>query len=250
MQDEPKPGAEGPQGNPPAPVVVENPDRPAPVEGAGSAPSGNNGDGRGKEPDWKNKYFAQERLLEKQRKRIDELDQWRSQFNTPAQTTVAPNPDEELANHWNDPIGSTRQIVKSVLQGELSQELSKERLAQGQAQAEAYILSQDYVDPDADADTFRSIMEEHGLMPAWNNDPFKTAKAILKIFKSERGISDKKTPPKAQAGSVLSGSGPSAASNGKKIWTSKEIRAMTLEAYKEKQADIETARQEGRIQGD
>ena len=248
MEDEIKPVEEGTQGNPPA-AENQNPDRPAQVEGAGSAANGNNGEGRGKDPDWKSKYFAQQRILDKQAKRLDGLDQWREQFKTPVVPKVAVNPDDEQTKYWINPIEATRTIASETVDGKIEKALSTRDLAQNQTQAEAYILSQDYIDPEADADSLREIMEQNGLIHSWNIDPFKTAKAVLKIFKQERGIAEKKSPPKAQAGSVLSGSGHSAASNGKKVWTSKEIRAMSLEEYQKNQDAIETARKEGRVEG-
>ena len=135
--------------------------------------------------------------------------------------------------------------VRQALDTGLRQEMGKERLANQQEKAEAYILSQDYINPESEADRaeLQKIYLERGFAHTWYVNPFQSAEGILEIFKARKGIG-KQTPARSQAGAVLSGASPNA--NGKKTWTSREVTALTLPDYEKYREDIEAAYKEGR----
>lgn len=242
--DNQQPTATEAQGN----VTVEysqNPEqRPAQVEGAGSAPAERQG--QDKEIDWKAKYFAQKNYTEKLGKRLDELDQWRSELNqrlVPPQPAAAPSQEVDI---WTDPKTYVKNEVRQALLTDVRSELEKERLLAQQGKAEEYILSQDYINPESEADKeeLQKIFKERGFARIWEENPFLAAEGVLEIYRARKGIG-KSTPARAQAGAVLSGSAP--AVNGKnKVWTSREIASLTAEEYEKHRSDIEVAVKEGR----
>ena len=240
MEEELKPGAEGTQGTPPAPET-QSPERPAQVEGDGSAPVAKNG--QGGDIDWKNKYFAQQRYTEKLSKQIEDINQWRQQVSQPAPSPSAPAPSPQ--DIFTDPQAFVRNEVNQALSTGMRTELAKERIANQKEKAEEYILSQDYIDPASEADRaeLRNIFEERGFKHAWNTNPHNAAEGVLEIFRARKGIG-KQTPPRVQAGAVLSGASQN--QNGRKTWTSREVSALSMQDYEKHRDDIEAAYKEGR----
>lgn len=241
MQDELKPGAEGTEG-PAVAEIAKTSERPAQVEGSGSAPEANSG--QGGDIDWKNKYFAQQRYTEKLAKQIDDINQWRQQVSQPAQAPAASAPTPQV-DIFTDPQAYVRNEVKQALLSDIKPELEKARLADRQERAKEYLLSQDYIDPNSEEakEELEKIYAERGFNHTWQVNPELAAEGILEIYKARKGIG-KQTPPKAQAGAVLSGS----ASNGnvKKTWTSREVAALSMPDYEKYREDIESAYKEGR----
>lgn len=242
MADIQTPVADENLGTPPGTEEPQTQERPTQVEGDGSAPvsvNGKNGD-----IDWKNKYFAQQRVTEKLSKQIEDLNKWREQFSQPAQPQAAsaPNPQVDI---FTDPETFVRNEVKKSLSTDLKQEFDKQRLEAQQVKAEEYILSQDYIDPESEETKteLKEIFKQRGFAHAWNSDPFAVAEGVLEIYKARKGIG-KSTPPKAQAGMVPSGASQNP--NGRKVWTSREVNSLSLADYEKYREDINAAVKEGR----
>lgn len=243
MEDIQTPGAIGPQGTTIVAETPQVPERPAQVEGDGSAPEVSKGEGR--ESNVQNYIHANKRVTDGIKKDLAELKEMitqRFQQPAPAQAPSAPSPEVDI---WTNPQAFIRNEVKQALATDMQVGFAKERLVDQQEKAKEYLLSQDYVDPNSETDKaeMEKIYQEGGFAYAWGIDPARAATGILEIFRARRGIG-KPTPSRAQAGAVLSGSSPS--SNGSKLWTSKEVAALSAENYEKYRGDIETAYKEGR----
>ena len=242
MDDLEIPAAQGPQGNPPAAEPTQTQERPTQVEGDGSAPEVTASNGR--EFNVQNYVNANKRITDGLKKDMAEMKELITRIAQPAPAPApsAPSPEVDI---FTDPKAYVQREVKQALAAGLSQELGKERLMDQQEKAEAYILSQDYIDPeseDARAE-LKKIFQERGFKHVWNTNPFSAAEGVLEIYRARKGIG-KSTPSRAQAGAVLSGA--SSNGSGQKTWTPREVAALSLQDYEKNRVDIENALKEGR----
>lgn len=217
--------------------------RPTEVEGSGSKPEESNQNGRGKGPD---PYYANKRVTESLKKEVKELRSLVSDFiqsqKQPANQngTSAPNSQSVQTDIWTDPDKWVDSKINSTVESHLKQfKHEKDR-----EDAEQYVLSQDFIDPEADVDYLQEMSKTHGLDILSKYDPKTAAHVLLKLVKQDRGIGDK-TVSKAQVRSVQGG--PGASNGGKRVYLRREIKTMSLDDYEKNRKDIEAAYQEGRI---
>lgn len=229
------------QGNPPAAEETQTLNSPAQVEGAGNAPEATGSDGKAFDVQ---KFFVNnKRVTDGLRSELRELKELITQRFQPAPSQPPPAVENEF--DWTNPKNAIQKEVQSYLSQSVKPVFEQERLIDRQNRAKEYLLSQDYIDPQSEEakGELDSIFTKYGFDHAWKINPELAAEGILEIYKSKKGIG-KTTPPKVQAGAVLSGS----AQNGNKsrTWTSKDVAALSSQDYEKYRTDIEAAYKEGR----
>ena len=249
MEEPITPAEEGTQGNPSttAEIQTETQERPPQVEGNGSAPEVIGGNGR--EFNVQNYVNASKRVTDGIKKDIAEQKQVMQEILArlaPPAVTPAPSASSPEVDIFTNPEAYVDKRVSNALNTRLEQKLGERDLRDQQRKAEEYILSQDYIDPESEADRaeIKKIHQEAGFAYAWGVTPFAAANGILEIFKARKGIG-KSTPNRVQAAAAPSGAAPNA--NGKRVWTSKEVSALSMKDYDTHRSDIEAAYKEGRF---
>ena len=185
--------------------------------------------------------MAQKRIQAKTEKRLQALEEMYQRYSqqpvSQSQPSVAPQ--SQPTDVWSDPD----KYIDSRVDGKLQATLKQFETARDRKEAEQWILSQEFINPKTDYESLKDIAAEHGLDVLAHVDPWKAANTLVKLWKSEKGISDKSSEkPKA-----MSVQGAPAQANGKKVWSEREIKSMSLDTYEKYREDINAAFDEGRV---
>ena len=219
-----------------------------------------------KKPDYKKRYDDLKRhydsKLNEFKSREEEL---LSQVNQPEY--VAPKTEEELEKFKND-YPDVYEVVETVahLQSESKAKVLEERLSKLQ-ERENNLIRQDaekrLMDRHPDFEDIRNSDDFHGWakeqpksIQDWiynNADDADLASRALDLFKKDFGIdvpkdtksSSKKT--RQSAADMVSTKTTSVEPKQKKVWSEKEIAAMSIDEFDRYESEISEAMQEGRI---
>lgn len=211
--------------------------RPAEVESVGSRPDESvREEGRKQGPD---PFQAQKRITEKQGKELKELKDMFSKFmesqskvSQPPTTQTDPSASDALSQMLADPDAYIEKKL-SARTGQIQYEIAKK-------EAEQYVLSQEYIDPNNDMEYLSQMMEEHGIKEI--RDPYKQAQTLLKLVRLDRGIGAKSVE-KAKA-QVPQGTRAPVATG---IFNEKSVKDMSMEDYEKNRSQLLSAAKEGKI---
>lgn len=191
--------------------------------------------------DRKGLLFTIQKLRADKRRLKDELDQATGQLAQLRPSGVQP-PVQDMTALLSGESPDVREVVR--------QELAKDRLATEEDQATEYLLSQEDVNQEqGDLKAIGQVIRDYKLERLMKEHPLEAVQAGLELWRSKR---TKKVDPrlKAEAVGAPRSAGPSPSvtpSNGKKIWSRDEIRALSREEYVAHRDDILAASREGRI---
>ena len=218
-----------------------------------------------KKPDYKKRYDDLKKhydsKLNEFKSREEEL---LSQVNTPEYT--APKTEEELEKFKND-YPDVYEVVETVahLQSESKAKVLEERLSKLQ-ERENQLIRQDaekrLMDRHPDFEDIRNSDDFHGWakeqpksIQDWiysNADDADLASRALDLFKKDFGIDLPKAkssskPTRKSAADMVSTKTTSIEPTQQKIWSEKEIAAMSVAEFDKYEEEISNAMQEGRI---
>ena len=218
-----------------------------------------------KKPDYKKRYDDLKKhydsKLNEFRSREEEL---LSQVNTPEYK--APKTEEELEKFKND-YPDVYEVVETVahMQSETKAKVLEERLSKLQ-ERENQLIRQDaekrLMDRHPDFEDIRNSDDFHGWakeqpksIQDWiysNADDADLASRALDLFKKDFGIEPTKTtssskPTRQSAADMVSTKTTSVETKQEKIWSEKEIAAMSVAEFDKYEKEISDAMQEGRI---
>jgi len=218
-----------------------------------------------KKPDYKKRYDDLKKhydsKLNEFKSREEEL---LSQVNTPEYK--APKTEEELEKFKND-YPDVYEVVETVahMQSETKAKVLEERLSKLQ-ERENQLIRQDaekrLTDRHPDFEDIRNSDDFHGWakeqpksIQDWiysNADDADLASRALDLFKKDFGIEPTKTtssskPTKKSAADMVSTKTTSVEPTQQKVWSEKEIAAMSMAEFDKYESEISEAMQEGRI---
>ena len=218
-----------------------------------------------KKPDYKKRYDDLKKhydsKLNQFKSREEEL---LSQVNTPEYK--APKTEEELEKFKND-YPDVYEVVETVahMQSETKAKVLEERLSKLQ-ERENQLIRQDaekrLTDRHPDFEDIRNSDDFHGWakeqpksIQDWiysNADDADLASRALDLFKKDFGIEPTKTtssskPTRQSAADMVSTKTTSVETKQEKIWSEKEIAAMSVAEFDKYEKEISDAMQEGRI---
>ena len=218
-----------------------------------------------KKPDYKKRYDDLKKhydsKLNQFKSREEEL---LSQVNTPEYK--APKTEEELEKFKND-YPDVYEVVETVahMQSETKAKVLEERLSKLQ-ERENQLIRQDaekrLTDRHPDFEDIRNSDDFHGWakeqpksIQDWiysNADDADLASRALDLFKKDFGIEPTKTtssskPTKKSAADMVSTKTTSVEPTQQKVWSEKEIAAMSMAEFDKYESEISEAMQEGRI---
>ena len=221
-----------------------------------------------KKPDYKKRYddlkkHYDSRLNEfksREQELIEEATQNRTDYK-------APKSPEELEQFKND-YPDVYEVVETVahMQSETKAKVLEERLSKLQ-ERENQLVRQDaekrLVERHPDFEDIRNsddfhgwAKEQHSSIQAWvyeNNDDANLASRALDLFKKDIGMETPKTkssskkPTKQSAADMVSTKTTSIEPAQEKVWSLREIEAMSVQEFDKHEVAISDAMQEGRI---
>ena len=221
-----------------------------------------------KKPDYKKRYDDLKKhydsKLNEFKSREQELIVEATQNRTDYKAPKSPEELEEFKNNYPD----VYEVVETVahMQSESKAKVLEERLSKLQ-ERETQLIRQDaektLMDRHPDFEDIRNsddfhgwAKEQHSSIQAWiydNQDDANLASRALDLFKKDFGIEIKKSrssskkPTRQSAADMVSTKTTSVDSSQEKVWSEKEIAAMSMAEYDKYENAISEAWQEGRI---
>jgi hypothetical protein len=220
-----------------------------------------------KKPDYKKRYDDLKKhydsKLNEFKSREQELIVEATQNRTDYKAPKSPEELEEFKNNYPD----VYEVVETVahMQSESKAKVLEERLSKLQ-ERETQLIRQDaektLMDRHPDFEDIRNsddfhgwAKEQHSSIQAWvydNNDDASLASRALDLFKKDFGIeattkSSSKKPTRQSAADMVSTKTTSVEPNQQKVWSLKEIEAMSVAEFDKFETEISDAMQNGLI---
>ena len=220
-----------------------------------------------KKPDYKKRYDDLKKhydsKLNEFKSREQELIVEATQNRTDYKAPKSPEELEEFKNNYPD----VYEVVETVahMQSETKAKVLEERLSKLQ-ERETQLIRQDaektLMDRHPDFEDIRNsddfhgwAKEQHSSIQAWvydNNDDASLASRALDLFKKDFGIeattkSSSKKPTRQSAADMVSTKTTSVEPNQQKVWSLKEIEAMSVQEFDKHEVAISDAMQNGLI---
>jgi len=220
-----------------------------------------------KKPDYKKRYDDLKKhydsKLNEFKSREQELIVEATQNRTDYKAPKSPEELEEFKNNYPD----VYEVVETVahMQSETKAKVLEERLSKLQ-ERETQLIRQDaektLMERHPDFEDIRNsedfhtwAKEQHSSIQAWvyeNNDDASLASRALDLFKKDLGIestakSSSKKPNKRSAADMVSTKTTSVEPNQQKVWSLKEIEAMSVQEFDKHEVAISDAMQNGLI---
>ena len=220
-----------------------------------------------KKPDYKKRYDDLKKhydsKLNEFKSREQELIVEATQNRTDYKAPKSPEELEEFKNNYPD----VYEVVETVahMQSESKAKVLEERLSKLQ-ERETQLIRQDaektLMDRHPDFEDIRNsddfhgwAKEQHSSIQAWvydNNDDASLASRALDLFKKDFGIetttkSSSKKPTRQSAADMVSTKTTSVEPNQQKVWSLKEIEAMSVQEFDKHEVAISDAMQKGLI---
>ena len=220
-----------------------------------------------KKPDYKKRYDDLKKhydsKLNEFKSREQELIVEATQNRTDYKAPKSPEELEEFKNNYPD----VYEVVETVahMQSESKAKVLEERLSKLQ-ERETQLIRQDaektLMDRHPDFEDIRNsddfhgwAKEQHSSIQAWvydNNDDASLASRALDLFKKDFGIeattkSSSKKPTRQSAADMVSTKTTSVEPNQQKVWSLKEIEAMSVQEFDKYETEISDAMQNGLI---
>ena len=220
-----------------------------------------------KKPDYKKRYDDLKKhydsKLNEFKSREQELIVEATQNRTDYKAPKSPEELEEFKNNYPD----VYEVVETVahMQSETKAKVLEERLSKLQ-ERETQLIRQDaektLMDRHPDFEDIRNsddfhgwAKEQHSSIQAWvydNNDDASLASRALDLFKKDFGIeattkSSSKKPTRQSAADMVSTKTTSVEPNQQKVWSLKEIEAMSVAEFDKFETEISDAMQNGLI---
>jgi len=220
-----------------------------------------------KKPDYKKRYDDLKKhydsKLNEFKSREQELIVEATQNRTDYKAPKSPEELEEFKNNYPD----VYEVVETVahMQSETKAKVLEERLSKLQERenqlvrqdAEKTLMERhpDFEDIRNSEDFHEWAKEQHSSIQAWvyeNNDDASLASRALDLFKKDLGIestakSSSKKPNRRSAADMVSTKTTSVEPNQQKVWSLKEIEAMSVQEFDKHEAAISDAMQNGLI---
>ena len=221
-----------------------------------------------KKPDYKKRYDDLKKhydsKLNEFKSREQELIEEATQNRTDYKAPKSPEELEEFKNNYPD----VYEVVETVahMQSETKAKVLEERLSKLQERenqlvrqdAEKRLMERhpDFEDIRNSDDFHGWAKEQHASIQAWvyeNNDDANLASRALDLFKKDIGIETPKTkssskkPTKQSAADMVSTKTTSIEPTQEKVWSLREIEAMSVQEFDKYETEISDAMQEGRI---
>ena len=218
-----------------------------------------------KKPDYKKRYDDLKKhydsKLNEFKSREQELIVEATQNRTDYKAPKSPEELEEFKNNYPD----VYEVVETVahMQSESKAKVLEERLSKLQ-ERETQLIRQDaektLMDRHPDFEDIRNsddfhgwAKEQHSSIQAWvydNNDDASLASRALDLFKKDFGIetttkSSSKKPTRQSAADMVSTKTTSVEPNQQKVWSLKEIEAMSVQEFDKHEVAISDAMQKG-----
>ena len=220
-----------------------------------------------KKPDYKKRYDDLKKhydsKLNEFKSREQELIVEATQNRTDYKAPKSPEELEEFKNNYPD----VYEVVETVahMQSESKAKVLEERLSKLQ-ERETQLIRQDaektLIERHPDFEDIRNsddfhewAKEQHSSIQAWvydNNDDASLASRALDLFKKDFGIetttkSSSKKPTRQSAADMVSTKTTSVEPNQQKVWSLKEIEAMSVQEFDKYETEISDAMQNGLI---
>ena len=220
-----------------------------------------------KKPDYKKRYDDLKKhydsKLNEFKSREQELIVEATQNRTDYKAPKSPEELEEFKNNYPD----VYEVVETVahMQSETKAKVLEERLSKLQ-ERETQLIRQDaektLMERHPDFEDIRNsedfhtwAKEQHSSIQAWvyeNNDDASLASRALDLFKKDLGIestakSSSKKPNRRSAADMVSTKTTSVEPNQQKVWSLKEIEAMSVQEFDKHEVAISDAMQNGLI---
>ena len=220
-----------------------------------------------KKPDYKKRYDDLKKhydsKLNEFKSREQELIVEATQNRTDYKAPKSPEELEEFKNNYPD----VYEVVETVahMQSESKAKVLEERLSKLQ-ERETQLIRQDaektLMDRHPDFEDIRNsddfhgwAKEQHSSIQAWvydNNDDASLASRALDLFKKDFGIEattkpSSKKPTRQSAADMVSTKTTSVEPNQQKVWSLKEIEAMSVQEFDKHEVAISDAMQNGLI---
>jgi len=220
-----------------------------------------------KKPDYKKRYDDLKKhydsKLNEFKSREQELIEEATQNRTDYIAPKSPEELEEFKNNYPD----VYEVVETVahMQSETKAKVLEERLSKLQ-ERETQLIRQDaektLMERHPDFEDIRNsedfhtwAKEQHSSIQAWvyeNNDDASLASRALDLFKKDLGIestakSSSKKPNRRSAADMVSTKTTSVEPNQQKVWSLKEIEAMSVQEFDKHEVAISDAMQNGLI---
>jgi hypothetical protein len=220
-----------------------------------------------KKPDYKKRYDDLKKhydsKLNEFKSREQELIVEATQNRTDYKAPKSPEELEEFKNNYPD----VYEVVETVahMQSETKAKVLEERLSKLQERenqlvrqdAEKTLMERhpDFEDIRNSEDFHEWAKEQHSSIQAWvyeNNDDASLASRALDLFKKDLGIestakSSSKKPNRRSAADMVSTKTTSVEPNQQKVWSLKEIEAMSVQEFDKHEVAISDAMQNGLI---
>jgi hypothetical protein len=220
-----------------------------------------------KKPDYKKRYDDLKKhydsKLNEFKSREQELIVEATQNRTDYKAPKSPEELEEFKNNYPD----VYEVVETVahMQSETKAKVLEERLSKLQERenqlvrqdAEKTLMERhpDFEDIRNSEDFHEWAKEQHSSIQAWvyeNNDDASLASRALDLFKKDLGIestakSSSKKPNRRSAADMVSTKTTSVEPNQQKVWSLKEIEAMSVQEFDKYETEISDAMQNGLI---
>jgi hypothetical protein len=220
-----------------------------------------------KKPDYKKRYDDLKKhydsKLNEFKSREQELIVEATQNRTDYKAPKSPEELEEFKNNYPD----VYEVVETVahMQSESKAKVLEERLSKLQERetqlvrqdAEKTLMNRhpDFEDIRNSDDFHEWAKEQHSSIQAWvydNNDDASLASRALDLFKKDFGIeaitkSSSKKPTRQSAADMVSTKTTSVEPNQQKVWSLKEIEAMSVAEFDKFETEISDAMQNGLI---
>tara|TARA_X000001036_G_scaffold284711_1_gene264500 strand:- start:62 stop:937 length:876 start_codon:yes stop_codon:yes gene_type:complete len=221
-----------------------------------------------KKPDYKKRYDDLKKhydsKLNEFKSREQELIEEATSNRTEYKAPKSPEELEEFKNNYPD----VYEVVETVahLQSETKAKVLEERLSKLQERennlvrqsAEKRLMERhpDFEDIRNSDDFHGWAKEQHSSIQAWvyeNNDDADLASRALDLFKKDIGMETPKTkssskkPTKQSAADMVSTKTTSIEPTQEKVWSLREIEAMSVQEFDKFETEISDAMQEGRI---
>jgi len=220
-----------------------------------------------KKPDYKKRYDDLKKhydsKLNEFKSREQELIVEATQNRTDYKAPKSPEELEEFKNNYPD----VYEVVETVahMQSETKAKVLEERLSKLQERenqlvrqdAEKTLMERhpDFEDIRNSEDFHEWAKEQHSSIQAWvyeNNDDASLASRALDLFKKDLGIESKaksssKKPNRRSAADMVSTKTTSVEPNQQRVWSLKEIEAMSVQEFDKYETEISDAMQNGLI---
>lgn len=220
------------------------PNRSTEVEGGSSRQDGGqqeNGHRGGRDP-----WEAQKRVTADFKKRFDKLEATLTEIAQRSQSPQA-QPQAPVSQTPQDTgfWGGPESYVDQRSTENAQKVFFQMQYQQANENAMQKVLSQEFIDPEADKGYLDKMIVDHGLTAAWHADPTRTAETLIKLVKLDRGIGGNGNA--ALKSQVRSVQGSPVSNKGVRTWSKREIKAMSLSEFNKNEDDILAAKKEGRI---